>query len=255
MVCCSACNAPRPSATASTYSRGLAMRPQNSTAAIMTSPAVGRRFRSLRISMSGSAALLLHEPRLACLYDHILIFESTHRSEIEISFAHQYDPRLSLNFGSPTIYGANVNSLSFPLEWASKPNPFYDADLWRMAIDRCEAQNVEALSAEQAVQIQVELMSVLIQTGDVPTLKKFAASRGQSTRSFSRDLERSGTNYRALTDSIRMRRAAEYLLQDQWTIERISDHLGFADPSSFRRSFRRWFGQAPSDWQRQRRMW
>lgn len=78
-------------------------------------------------------------------------------------------------------------------------------------------------------------------------LAQVAAQLGYSERGLRRQLERSGTSFRALTNEIRERRARAMLGNPVIPIKTIADELGFDTPSNFARSFKRWTGVAPSD--------
>ena len=78
-------------------------------------------------------------------------------------------------------------------------------------------------------------------------LAQVAAELGYSERGLRRQLERSGTSFRTLTNKIRERRARAMLGNPAIPIKTIADDLGFDTPSNFARSFKRWTGIAPSD--------
>ena len=69
---------------------------------------------------------------------------------------------------------------------------------------------------------------------------------GVSRRTLNRMLERDGTSYSALSDEVR-RQHAMRLLRKGHTVADAAEKLSFSDDRSFRRAFRRWTGQAPSE--------
>lgn len=73
-----------------------------------------------------------------------------------------------------------------------------------------------------------------------------------STRTLHRRLTASGVTYHALLESVRRAVAFEALGAPHETISAISERLGFADPSNFRRAFRRWTGLSPHKYRRAR---
>jgi len=64
-------------------------------------------------------------------------------------------------------------------------------------------------------------------------------------RTLQRELARRGTSHSALLDDARRVRGLELLDSGGMTVAEVSDALGFSEPSSFFRAFRRWTGQSP----------
>ena len=71
-----------------------------------------------------------------------------------------------------------------------------------------------------------------------------------STRHLRRLLGQHGTSYERLLDEVRRDAALRLLSDPSSSLTRIAYELGFQDPSSFTRAFRRWTGYSPSDFRR-----
>ena len=69
---------------------------------------------------------------------------------------------------------------------------------------------------------------------------------GMSERTFVRRLKSLGLTYRTIFDFYLQNRARELLADPDASIAGVADRLGFADTSSFHRSFRRWNGVSPA---------
>lgn len=78
-----------------------------------------------------------------------------------------------------------------------------------------------------------------------PSLEQVAALRATSTRTLKRKLAEQGTSYRQLVDQLRRDHAVELLRGSDHSIERVAELLGYSDPASFHRAFRRWFPVTP----------
>jgi AraC-like DNA-binding protein len=75
-----------------------------------------------------------------------------------------------------------------------------------------------------------------------------AQSIGLGVRTMQRRLLVEGETYQSCLDQARLQRAGELLQQTGLTVEEISRKLGYEEPNSFRRAFKKWHGMAPSDY-------
>ena len=79
------------------------------------------------------------------------------------------------------------------------------------------------------------------------TLDEVAATIATSPRTLQRQLADNGTTFQKLRDQVRADLALKYLRQSTLRFAEISEILGFAEPSVFSRSFRRWHGSTPRE--------
>jgi AraC-like DNA-binding protein len=82
--------------------------------------------------------------------------------------------------------------------------------------------------------------------GGNPTLKHVASELGLHPKSLTRRLKSEGTSHRELLDSRRRELAGRYVGSTELGLTEIAFLLGFSDASAFHKSFRRWYGVAPS---------
>ena len=73
-----------------------------------------------------------------------------------------------------------------------------------------------------------------------------------SVRTLQRRLVEAGTSYRDVSELVSRRLAEEYLADPRVSIAELTYLLGFSEPSSFTRAFRRWTGETPGQWRRRR---
>ncbi|MDR5783991.1 AraC family transcriptional regulator [Caballeronia sp. LZ065] len=87
---------------------------------------------------------------------------------------------------------------------------------------------------------------------DWPEAEPLAAALNMAEATLRRRLKQEGSTYRAIRDALRRDLAIARLAHTRETIPQIADALGFAEPSAFRRAFRKWTGVRPADYRRGR---
>ncbi|HBP6730562.1 TPA: AraC family transcriptional regulator [Pseudomonas aeruginosa] len=80
-----------------------------------------------------------------------------------------------------------------------------------------------------------------------------AEELGMSTRNLHRHLLRHATSFSELLEATRRELAFGYLRRAHCSVNEVCYRLGFNEPSSFNRAFRRWTGESPGQW-RQREL-
>jgi AraC-like DNA-binding protein len=83
-----------------------------------------------------------------------------------------------------------------------------------------------------------------------PTLQGAAATLKVSARTLQRQLAEEGTSFTAELDHVRSEMAVAALRDRSVPIDEVAFLLGYAEPSSFYRSFRRWTGRSPHQYRR-----
>jgi AraC-like DNA-binding protein len=77
-------------------------------------------------------------------------------------------------------------------------------------------------------------------------MTRVARAFGLSRRSLRRRLEAEGSSYRAIVKEALAIVAKQYLRDKRLTIQETAYEMGFADPTTFHRAFKRWTGKTPS---------
>ncbi len=81
-----------------------------------------------------------------------------------------------------------------------------------------------------------------------PSQKQIAEALHVSNRTLQRKLKDEGTSFIDLLQDTRLQLAQKYLAQPQRSVVEVAYLLGFSEPSTFSRAFKRWTGQAPVDY-------
>lgn len=158
--------------------------------------------------------------------------------------ANDYQRRFRADFH----FEQNANQLSFPAQWRETPNPGFDAVIWKAAVRRCEETSVVAGGLEIITRVMRELREAFDRAWGQrtpPTLEDMAQRLNLSVRTLHRRLSAAQVSYQQLVDDARKARAAHLLGAGRRGIDAIAAELGFGNPASFVRAYRRWYGMTP----------
>lgn len=104
---------------------------------------------------------------------------------------------------------------------------------------------VAAVERPSAFRRQVEgRIETLLETGEA-RIERVAGDLGLSRQTLYRRLKDEGVTFEELLDTLRHRLALRYLREERMSVKAASYRLGFADPASFSRAFKRWTGASP----------
>ncbi|UGT38849.1 AraC family transcriptional regulator [Nocardia yamanashiensis] len=84
-----------------------------------------------------------------------------------------------------------------------------------------------------------------LQGGDWPTPEEIAVRLTTSVSTLRRKLADEGTSFSIIKEELRRDAAITSLVRGEESVADLSVRLGFAEPSTFHRAFRRWTGSAP----------
>lgn len=95
------------------------------------------------------------------------------------------------------------------------------------------------------------IIAKLLSTGHA-TIDHTARQLGMPVRTLQRRLRECGQSYSQLVDAVRCEQACRLLDEPGTCVTDVSKELGYTDPGSFSRAFRRWTGLSPRDYRRRR---
>ena len=154
--------------------------------------------------------------------------------------------RFAAMLGSRIEFDADRNCITFVKSDIMEPLATANAELARVNDEQAEtylATFVEVSAARQVVSRIVEHLP-----DGPPSQKQIAAAMNVSNRTLQRKLKDEGTSFIDLLQDARLALAKKYLAQPQRSIVEIAYLLGFSEPSTFSRAFKRWTGQAPAEY-------
>jgi AraC-like DNA-binding protein len=83
-----------------------------------------------------------------------------------------------------------------------------------------------------------------------PDFDTLAAELHLSVSTLHRRLDEEGQSYQAIKDELRRDLAIDYLCHSEKSVAEIAESLGFAEPSSFHRAFKKWTGARPAEYRK-----
>lgn len=128
------------------------------------------------------------------------------------------------------------------------PLPRADARLARAHHQRAAARLAE-LSGPQALVQALRHWIAAQPPGHAPTREQAARAMGLGARTLARRMATLGVDFSSLLDDARRDAALHAVAHEpERTLAEIGQRLGFAEPSTFWRAFRRWTGETPAAW-------
>jgi AraC-like DNA-binding protein len=110
---------------------------------------------------------------------------------------------------------------------------------------------ISKLSEVRLIRTVQKFFAARLPDGPV-TLDMTARELGMSTRKLQRNLKLEGTTFQDLLNETRRDLAQRYVQDRQNDLTEVAFILGFADLSTFSRSFKRWTGTSPSRYRKMR---
>ena len=152
-------------------------------------------------------------------------------------------------FPCPVEFNADRTQWVFLPGSADRPLPLADGELLKLYSSRCDSLLGRA-SADSTIK---DRLAARLRRSDGAFLSAGEAARqfALSERTLHRRLAEEGTRFSTMVGDARFARARELLLDRRMTVERVAVALGFAEPSSFSRAFKRWSGMGVVEFRRQ----
>ncbi|QIB52646.1 AraC family transcriptional regulator [Pseudomonas sp. OIL-1] len=130
-------------------------------------------------------------------------------------------------------------------------SPLASADAFLLSRFTDAMQDLLAsLPSDDLVEQVKRRIQQLLGSGDV-SAERIAAPMNISSRHLRRKLSQAGTSYEQLVDEVRRDAAVRMITGGELSLTSIAYELGFLDPSSFTRAFRRWTDMSPTAFRRQ----
>lgn len=178
-----------------------------------------------------------------------LVVEEVHVMHAAPAHAAEYE-RI---FRAPVIFGSHWNAYRTDVRWLTRTLNLQPRYVFGILSAHAEAL-VQSLEASQSIRGQVEgLVLPALHSGEVG-IDRVASELAISRQTLYRKLKAEGTSFEKLLDELRHKLAVQYLGGRKVSVNETAYLLGFSDPASFSRAFKRWTGVSPREVRRQQRL-
>lgn len=166
---------------------------------------------------------------------------------VAVQFCHRAPADISLHlrfFGSALSFDQDRNAVRIDPALLARPLAAADERSRRMMSAVLEGRQSKL---PQAALSRIESTIRALLPFSRCSIGEVAAAMAISPRTLQRQLSANATTFQKLRDQARADLALKYLRQSALQFAEISEILGFAEPSVFTRSFKRWHGCAPRE--------
>lgn len=158
--------------------------------------------------------------------------------------------QFAARYGCPVEFGMPSNALELPDDALDLPvvgaRPELQPSLTRLAQTLLQGQPGPQDFASRVRALLLEQLPRGLTSKD-----EAARHLGVSPRTLTRRLQHDGVSFRELLEQVRQQLAQTWLTDRSVAIHEVAFLLGYSEPSTFHRSFRRWTGQTPTEWRQQ----
>jgi AraC-like DNA-binding protein len=149
-------------------------------------------------------------------------------------------------FGKHLVFGSHANAIEFEAGEFRRNWNYGDpmiANIARRELD----DSLQTLEEPEGLKRRIKAI-VLGREGGFPRQEVVASELHMTPRTMARYLQRQGTSYQELLDTLRRDLAEEYLKNPGRTIDEVADRLGYSSAANFGRAFKKWTGMPPSEY-------
>lgn len=150
-------------------------------------------------------------------------------------------------FRVPVKFNADRNALRLDeaiVEYKVGVLPHY---VFGVLVEHADALLSELDSAKTTRGRVESLLMPILHTGEL-SMDAIAATLGVSRQTLYRDLKAEDVTFEQVLDDLRHKLALEYLRAKKVSVNETAYLVGFSDPASFSRAFKRWTGKSPREY-------
>ncbi|PJZ84267.1 AraC family transcriptional regulator [Leptospira harrisiae] len=145
-------------------------------------------------------------------------------------------------FNCPIEFGKQKNLFIIDANYLFQQLPKANVLLQKKYAINCFEQYKKQIAVES---FSEKVNSGLITYGNQNNMEKIAEKMKISTRTLRRRLKKEGYSYKHIVNGILKQEAFQLLESTNLSIEKISEKLGYSDPTNFYHAFKNWTGTTP----------
>ena len=147
--------------------------------------------------------------------------------------------------GTPVLFDSDVTRLTLDKRCLTLRLEQSDQHTLHQARALCE-QELTKVNQLQSIASRVRLL-LMNSRENFLSLQQISERLSLTPRTLHRRLEAEGNSYQSVLEDVRHTLAKQYLQHHHHNVKHIAYLLGYADVANFRRAFKRWQGQSPSE--------
>jgi AraC-like DNA-binding protein len=155
-------------------------------------------------------------------------------------YAHEYN----FLFMAPIRFGQETNSLRFAAKYLDMPIVQTEQELAQF-LSTPAIHLMTDLDSGKSLAAKVRAMIKNDVGGTFPPVDTVAENLNLTAATLRRRLRREGSSYQQLKDDMRRDTAIYHLSRGTLSMDQVAESVGFSEPTSFFRAFKRWTGVTP----------
>jgi len=166
-----------------------------------------------------------------------------------IHAAPEHRNELRIMFPGNVLFNQPGNGLLFDQQYLDKPLVRTNRELETFLANN-PADIMTIPGEDNSLEAQIERMLLRFNHSRLvfPKTEELAQQMGVLPLTLYRRLQREGTSYQKIKDNIRREVAIDKLVNDNLSVDEVSDIVGFEEPRSFTRAFKQWTGLSPRNY-------
>lgn len=152
-------------------------------------------------------------------------------------------------FRSPIEYSNGKSAIAFPKELLRLP-VCQNKESLNTFLKGAPGNLMVIPNNEDTLTNQIRRVLTHSLHSDPPSLEQIAGELCATTQTIRRKLKKENTSYQEIKDQLRQDSAINLLCNSDLPINEIALQLGFSEPSTFHRAFKKWTGTTPGTYRR-----
>ncbi len=173
---------------------------------------------------------------------------------IEVYFKHPQPKTLQHHeayFGCPVHFGAAYDAMLLSRDALAEPTQLGDQGITQFLLSHLDRELAD-IKDEASLEVRTKDAIARALSEGLPKMADIARGLGLSARSFHRRLAAYGLSFQGLTEETRREIALGMLQDENYALAEIAFLTGFSEQSAFTRAFKRWTGQTPANYRREK---